>query len=167
MAHCAVSDVNGNRYEHSPLFKLGVPPVQANRYTLALDFPPGHRADANGGGGHDHVTLTLPAWSLDLAMTSDDATVPPALHYGGLAHDYACGGYTYYYSRPRMAATGTLTLDGTALEVSGTHVVRSAVWRPQRRRASRLAVVRDARWPTAAASCCLTSSTCQARRMAR
>ena len=53
-------------------------------------------------------------------MTSDDATVPPALHYGGMAHDYVCGGYTYYYSRPRMAATGTLTLDGKALEVSGT-----------------------------------------------
>ena len=120
MSHCALSDVDGNRYEHSPLFKLGLPPVQANRYTLALDFPPGHRANAGGGGGHDHVTLTLPAWSLDLVMTSDDAAVPPALHYGGLSHDYACGGYTYYYSRPRMAAAGTLTLDGTALPVSGT-----------------------------------------------
>ena len=30
-------------------------------------------------------TLPLPPWSLDLTMTSDDATVPPALHYGGLA----------------------------------------------------------------------------------
>ena len=120
MAHCALSDVNGNRYMHSPLFKLGVPRVESDQYSLALDFPPGHRADANGGGGHDRVTLTLPTWSLDLTMASDDATVPPALHYGGLCHDYACGGYTYYYSRPRMAATGTLTLDGTALEVSGT-----------------------------------------------
>jgi len=120
MAHCAVSDVSGNRYLHSPLFKLGVPRVESDQYSLALDFPPGHRADANGGGGHDHVTLTLPAWSLDLKMVSDDAAVPPALHYDGRLHDYACGGYTYYYSRPRMAATGTLTLDGTALEVSGT-----------------------------------------------
>ena len=94
--------------------------MQADRYTLALDFPPGHRATASGGGGHDRITLTLPQWSLDLKVSSDDAAVPPALHYDGLAHDYACGGYTYYYSRPRMAATGTLTLDGTALDVSGT-----------------------------------------------
>ncbi len=33
MAHCALSDVNGNRYEHSPLFKLGVPSVQSESAT--------------------------------------------------------------------------------------------------------------------------------------
>ena len=31
MAHCALSDVNGQRYSHSPLFKLGVPPVESDQ----------------------------------------------------------------------------------------------------------------------------------------
>ncbi len=120
MAHCALTDVAGQRYQHSPLFALGLPAVTSGTYDLALDFPPGHRATAAGGGGHDHLSLQLPAWSLDLTMTNDDATSPPALHYGGRRHDYVCGGYTYYYSRPRMSATGTLTLGGKTVEVAGT-----------------------------------------------
>ena len=94
-------------------------------------------------------------------MTSDDAAVPPALHYGGLRHDYACGGYTYYYSRPRMAATGTLTLDGTALEVSGT------MWFDRQFGDLNAVVHRGWQWfaiehgRRLAASCCLTSSTCR------
>jgi predicted secreted hydrolase len=53
---------------------------------------------------------------LDLELNATQAT---ALHYGGDAHPYRFGGYTYYYSRPKMATTGTISIGGQTLQVTG------------------------------------------------
>jgi len=52
--------------------------------------------------------------ALDLRTTK-----PPALHGGVGFIDFSVAGSSYYYSRTRMAATGTLTVDGTPVEVQG------------------------------------------------
>jgi predicted secreted hydrolase len=44
----------------------------------------------------------------------------PALHDGDGFVDFGPAGSSYYYSRMRMAATGTVTLDGDDINVGGT-----------------------------------------------
>ena len=53
---------------------------------------------------------------LDLTL---HATKPPALHDRDGWIDFGAAGGSYYYSRPAMDATGTLTLDGRTFAVDG------------------------------------------------
>lgn len=120
LAQCALTDVQNAGYHHTAMFAGGMPPVLPGKYKLDFTFPVGHRATAEGGGGRDHVLVQFPEWQLDLVMTNDDKVSPPAQHYDGGSHNYLCGGYTYYYSRPRMDANGLLTFGGETLPVTGT-----------------------------------------------
>jgi predicted secreted hydrolase len=47
------------------------------------------------------------------------ALKPPALHDRDGWIDFGAGGGSYYYSRTRMSAAGTITLDGRTLTVDG------------------------------------------------
>jgi predicted secreted hydrolase len=79
-----------------------------------------------GSSGHDAIRAALSpseatsagggfGLALDLA-----AEKPPALHGEIGWIDFAGAGSSYYYSRTRMAAAGTLVIDGETLEVAGT-----------------------------------------------
>jgi predicted secreted hydrolase len=119
MVDIALTDVATGRYDAHVLFAHGMPPVVPGGYALDLSFPEEHRASAEGGGGQDRLHLDAGAWMLDLDL-STDAGHPPALHYDGGRHDYAFGGYTFYYSRPRQTARGRLMLNGETFDLSGT-----------------------------------------------
>ncbi len=80
-----------------------------------------------GGNGRDHLAATLapseataagsPAGlGLELDLT---ATRPPALHGRDGWLDFGPAGGSYYYSRTRMGARGTLVLDGSPHQVAG------------------------------------------------
>ncbi len=76
-----------------------------------------------GFDGHDHLAAAMAGYALDLDLA---ATRPPALHAGiGLPGEqpglisFGPAGYSYYYSRTRMAATGLLTINGAAQPVTG------------------------------------------------
>ena len=73
-----------------------------------------------GGGGQDrlHAASDGSGFGLDLALGPDAR--PVALHDEDGWIDFGPAGGSYYYSRTRMPAAGTLTLDGDALEVEGT-----------------------------------------------
>ncbi len=72
---------------------------------------------ARGGGGEDHLRAAIDGYELKLRCSTAEA---PVQYYGGWAHPYQAGGYTYYYSRPRMQAEGSLRLpDGSVHEVKG------------------------------------------------
>jgi predicted secreted hydrolase len=62
---------------------------------------------ASAGGGT--------AFGLDLALRDS----PPILHGSDGWIDFGPAGGSYYYSRTRMPASGTVTLAGTALRVTG------------------------------------------------
>jgi predicted secreted hydrolase len=74
-----------------------------------------------GALGHDRLLASMPGYGLDLQA---QAVRPPALHLGdppwqpGLI-SFGPAGYSYYYSRTRMEASGTLTVDGAPLRVHG------------------------------------------------
>lgn len=72
-------------------------------------------ASAIGGGGADHLVGAVDgaSWSLDLAGARE------VLQHGDGYHAYD-EGYTWYASRPRMAAAGTLVVDGVEKTVSGS-----------------------------------------------
>jgi len=81
-----------------------------------------------GADGHDRIAATLsPAeaaaagvpggMSLQLALTS---VKPAALHDGDGYVDYGPAGGSYYYSRTRMDAAGSIVLDGVTYQVEGT-----------------------------------------------
>jgi predicted secreted hydrolase len=78
-----------------------------------------------GSGGRDSIEAALEgdeattagsSIALDLELES---TKPPALHDGDGFVDFGPAGGSYYYSRTRLAATGTLELDGLRFDVTG------------------------------------------------
>ena len=111
-AQFGLTDVGSNEHVQAARFTTGEQPqdgpgltgLKIADWSLAAN-PERHVFDA----GADDVRLSL-------SMTP---TKPPALHNetGWLAAPTT--GWTYYYSRPRMAAEGTLVLDGRRLTVSG------------------------------------------------
>jgi len=78
-----------------------------------------------GSGGTDQIEAALSPEEATQAGISFglhldlDSTKPPALHDGDGFVDFGPAGSSYYYSRTRLTATGTLDLDGEQLSVEG------------------------------------------------
>ena len=81
-----------------------------------------------GSDGHDQLTARATpdeaasagspeGLGLDLSITSEK---PPVLHYGDGWIDFGPAGGSYYYSRPSMSVSGSLTLAGRDITVRGT-----------------------------------------------
>jgi predicted secreted hydrolase len=79
---------------------------------FSLSFGP---LTAVGGDGIDVIHGEVDNYVLDLELT---AVKKPVLQYGDGYQDYG-GMSSYYYSRERMEAVGTLAIDGTAFPVTG------------------------------------------------
>ncbi len=73
----------------------------------------------NGANGHDelHAAMADGSYALDLVLDDERG---PVLHGGDGYVPYGQKGMSFYYSRPQMAASGTLEVDGEPREVSGT-----------------------------------------------
>jgi predicted secreted hydrolase len=69
-----------------------------------------------GSGGQDRLKVEAPGLAFDLALSNPGPTV---FHGGSGLLDFGDAGTSYYYSRPRMAAQGTLTLEGLPFQVKG------------------------------------------------
>ena len=115
LAHAAVSDIDGQRFNHEARFAQGQSATQ-----LPLDVN-GWRLDTQGSSDVIQATLQIgpgveAPFSLDLRLMDDK---PPALHHGGYI-DYGPAGGSYYYSRTRLRLSGALgQADGEAVPVSG------------------------------------------------
>jgi predicted secreted hydrolase len=141
-SHLALTDEAGKRFlygqrsevggaaDRSPIDASGAP----SGFDLAVTgFDPTDPTSATrapwrlaGSGGHDRIVAALSpaeaakagaAFGLDLRL---DAEKPAALHDHDGWIDFGPAGGSYYYSRIRMAAGGTLTIDGAELAVTGT-----------------------------------------------
>lgn len=115
LVQAAITDVDGQRFEFEEFLQFYLPKRIKNGFDLSSGA--GNQVTAVGGDGHDRLHAQIGEYVLDLKL---DATQPPALHYGGDAHPYRFGGYTYYYSRPKMATTGTLSIGGQTFQVTGS-----------------------------------------------
>jgi predicted secreted hydrolase len=78
-----------------------------------------------GANGSDRIEATLApeevgAAGANFGLQLDlESTKAPALHDGDGFVDFGPAGSSYYYSRTRLSATGTLDLDGEQLSVEG------------------------------------------------
>jgi predicted secreted hydrolase len=68
------------------------------------------------GGGAVAGAAAGPPFSINLSL----ADAPAVLHGNAGWIDFGPAGGSYYYSRPRMAARGTVTIDGQAIPVTGS-----------------------------------------------
>ncbi|MGI8422620.1 MAG: lipocalin family protein [Chloroflexota bacterium] len=135
-AHFAVTDVRGGRFAYDQRQDVALRETPRPTAQHLGARPAGVVALPPAGGGFD---LQLGTWSMQGvdgrdALRADMggyalrldlvARKPPALHLGappvqpGLV-SFGPAGYSYYYSRTRMAAAGTLMVDGRTLQVVG------------------------------------------------
>lgn len=146
-SHLAITDESGDRFVYAQRSQVGGtvdvtasapagPDGAHPAFAFSLTgFDPSRPATYGqpawtmaGGGGHDRLAVTLSAaeasaagspggMGLGLAL---DATGPPTLHDGDGWVDFGEAGGSYYYSRTRMTATGTIVVAGRTHEVRGT-----------------------------------------------
>jgi len=127
-SHLAITDETGGRFTYAQRSEIG---PQVDRSTgRGFDFSLAGggavpwsmrrgdgvdrltaRADASGTAG-DRASIAL-----DVELRDD---AEPVLHDGDGWIDFGPAGGSYYYSRTRMAATGTIEVEGAALDVTGT-----------------------------------------------
>lgn len=115
LVQAAITDVDGNSFSFEEFVEFHLPDRTKNGFNLTSG--PDNKVTAKGGNGNDHLHSQVGEYVLDIELKS---TKPPALHYGGGAHPYVFGGYTYYYSRTHMETTGTLSIGGKTHKVTGT-----------------------------------------------
>ncbi len=122
LCQVAVTDVAENRFDFKEyIIDFKLPDKLTNRFNLHTKkkevIAKGH-ADPDTAYGKDYIYATIKDdLVLELDITSN---APAVLHYGANAHPYRFGGYTYYYSREDMTATGTLMKGDKSYTVSGT-----------------------------------------------
>jgi predicted secreted hydrolase len=142
-SHLAITDETGGRFAFAQRSGIGAAVDRSPRDGQGR--PTGFDLVLSGSDPMDPATLGRPAWTMrgadgidamGAAASPDEAEAagvpgglglalslasrkPPALHDRDGWIDFGPAGGSYYYSRPAMDATGTLTLDGRTLRVSG------------------------------------------------
>ena len=121
-SHLALTDESAAKftYDQRSAFGGAVDQRAAQGFDLAIagataSDPPWRMAGANG---RDQLSAQSSTFGIQLALT--DTRAAAVLHSGDGWIDYGIAGGSYYYSRPRMTATGTLTYGGAQLTVHGT-----------------------------------------------
>jgi predicted secreted hydrolase len=141
-SHLALTDESGNRFLYAQRSQVGIEADHSPReaagnptgFNLGITgFDP---ADPSallrapwvlvGSDGHDRISAALSPKEAAAAGGTFGLTLnleaerPPALHMGNGWIDFGPAGSSYYYSRTRMAVTGSLNLDGRTMAVTGT-----------------------------------------------
>ncbi len=136
-SHLAITDVTGRRFVYAQRSEVG-PQVSTPRpdgFGLSLTGADPTRPETfdapawtmAGSGGVDHLEASTTPTEADAAGSPGgfglaldlESTKVAALHDTDGWIDFGPAGGSYYYSRTRMDATGTLTLDGRARPVDG------------------------------------------------
>ncbi len=108
-AHYAITDLQKGIHTYDQKF------VVPEKAFTAFDFVADDWS-MKGEGMGAHMIGTMPGYALDLSVTP---TKPPAIHGTDGTVDMGDPVRSFYYSQTRLAAIGTLTMDGTAVPVSG------------------------------------------------
>ena len=110
-AHLAITEATAGRFAYDERIDSGEQPPGV----FPINFEVGGWM-LQGGDGEDHISAEMPGYALDLTLTSEK---PPIFHEGEGYFQFAPGAESYYYSRTRMGADGTLTIDGVEMDVTG------------------------------------------------
>jgi predicted secreted hydrolase len=115
-AHFAISDVTSGAFHFDQRRQTVVDAVLPNGTTTSgFDIRIGDWS-IRGVNGLDHLSASMSNYALRVDL---QGLKPPVLHNGDGLITYGLGGFSYYYSRTRMAVSGTLIDHGQPLAVSG------------------------------------------------
>jgi predicted secreted hydrolase len=116
-AHFAISDITAGQFHYDERSGFASPDaIPAPGSTKGFAITLGGWS-INGLGGHDTLSATMDGYTLQVSLTDE---LPHAiLHNGNGVISYGAAGYSYYYSRPLMAAQGVVTDHGAAIHVTG------------------------------------------------
>jgi predicted secreted hydrolase len=111
-AHFAISDITRGQF-HFDQRRILVPRSEGGGPGFHLQV-----ADwsMQGLNGHDQLQAALANYALRLNL---QAVKPAVLHNGDGLITYGLAGFSYYYSRTRMLASGVMIDHGTTLQVKG------------------------------------------------
>ena len=115
-AHFAISDVTRGQFHFDQRRQSEINAVLPNGttttgFSISIDG-----WSIRGVNGRDHLSASMANYTLHIDL---QGLKPPALHNGDGLITYGLGGFSYYYSRTRMAVSGTLVDHGQTLSVSG------------------------------------------------
>jgi predicted secreted hydrolase len=110
-AHFAITDNASGAFHYAEKTGANASQPTDQGFNLRLDT-----WTMSGALGADHLVADMPGYAIDLDAS---ATKPPALHNTVGYVDFGPAGGSYYYSRTRMAVSGTFTVAGKALAVTG------------------------------------------------
>lgn len=115
-AHFAISDISRGEF-HYDQRRLTEPGAVIPDGSSTTGFNVSiNDWSARGLNGRDHLHATMNGYTIDLDL---DALKPPTLHNGNGLITYGLGGFSYYYSRTRLAITGALLDHQQSLQVTG------------------------------------------------
>jgi RND superfamily putative drug exporter len=132
-SHFAITDETGTAFHYAQRTAFGAQVDRAQPGTAGFDLAIADAAgeapwSMAGDGRADRLLVDMTAeeaaaaaspGGLGLALVLG-ATKPASLHDGDGWIDFGAGGSSYYYSRTAMEANGSLTIDGAAVDVTGT-----------------------------------------------
>jgi len=112
LAHNAVTDIDDQSF-HYFIDQATMKPVV---FGADLDLEQGPMTVRSAGGG-ETLHGETDDYVFDLQLVNQKS---PVLQHGTGYIDYPFGGSTFYYSRERLSAEGTLKIGGETLEVTGS-----------------------------------------------
>lgn len=115
-AHFAISDVTRGQF-HFDQRRQTEPGafIPDGTSTKGVDVTIGDWS-IQGLNGRDHLAAQMANYAMHLSLLG---LKPPALHNGNGLISFGVGGFSYYYSRTRMALSGTLVDHNQLLQVTG------------------------------------------------
>lgn len=115
-AHFAISDVSGGAFHFDQRRQTEPDAIIPNGTSSAgINVSIGDWS-IKGVNGLDHLAASIPGYTLRVDV---QGLKPATLHNGNGIIDFGIGGFSYYYSRTRMALSGTLVDHGQPLSVTG------------------------------------------------
>jgi len=112
IAHLSVSDPQKDIYSFDQRMSPALP-VPKEHPGFAFDLT-GWKM--SGYNGHDELSAFTPDYALDLTLEQEK---PPVLHQGTGLVSLGEDAKSYYYSRTRLAISGTINVHGTETTVTG------------------------------------------------
>src|SRR6266699_729905 len=115
-AHFAISDVTPGEF-HFDQRRLTEPGavIPNGTSTSGINVSVGDWS-IHGLNGLDHLAAEMPNYAMNITL---QGLKPPTLHNGNGLITYGLAGFSYYYSRTRMALTGTVVDHKQPLQVTG------------------------------------------------
>ncbi len=114
-SHFAISDITRKEFHYDQRRVVEPIPIPDGTSTRGIDVHVGDWS-IKGLNGQDHLAAAMQNYAINLDLA---ATKPVILHNGNGLITYGLGGFSYYYSRTRMAVTGTIMDHNQPLQVTG------------------------------------------------